>query len=111
MLNMKPLPTPAGIPVTFRLSFQECVLEDLDPERSAFTVIGRTLACGDAPELRWLFADYRREGLAKWVRRAGWRCLSGRRFKYWVSCFQLADYRRGERIWPHLFSVMLRLDG
>ena len=101
MLNMKPLGTPAGIPVTLRPFFQEYVLEDLDPERSAFTVIERTLACGGVPELRWLFAYYRRERLAKWVRQAGWRCLPRRRFKYWVSYFQLADYRRGERIWPH----------
>jgi hypothetical protein len=61
--------TPAGIPVSLRPFFQEYVLEDLDPERSAFTVIERTLAWGDLSELRWLFARYGRERLA------GWRCL------------------------------------
>jgi hypothetical protein len=48
--------TPAGIPVSLRPFFQEYVLEDLDPERSAFTVIERTLAWGEVPELRWLCA-------------------------------------------------------
>ena len=93
--------TPAGIPVTLRPFFQEYVLEDLDPERSAFTVIERTLAQGDLPELRWLFAHYGQERLANWVRNAGWRCLPRPRFKYWVSFFRLADYRCGECIWPH----------
>jgi hypothetical protein len=70
-------------------------------ERSAFTVIERTLAWGDLPELRWLFARYGRERLAEWVRQAGWRCLPRRRLKYWLSFFGLSDRQRGERIWPH----------
>ena len=93
--------TPAGIPLSLRPFFQEYVLEDLDPERSAFTVIERTLAWGGLPELRWLFARYGRERLAEWVRQAGWRCLPRRRLKYWLSFFELGDYQHGERIWPH----------
>ena len=54
--------TPAGIPVSLRPFFQEYQLEDLDPERSAFTVIERTLAWGEVPELRWLFGQYGEEG-------------------------------------------------
>jgi hypothetical protein len=50
--------TPAGIPVSLRPFFQEYVLENLDPERSAFTVIERTLAWGRRPGLCWLFARY-----------------------------------------------------
>jgi hypothetical protein len=46
--------TPAGIPVSLRPFFQEYLLEDLDPEHSAFTVIERTLAWGDRRELQWL---------------------------------------------------------
>jgi hypothetical protein len=57
--------TPAGIPVSLRSFFQEYVLENLDPERSAFTVIERTLAWGDPPELRWIFARYQQERLTK----------------------------------------------
>jgi hypothetical protein len=93
--------TPAGIPVSLRPFFQEYVLEDLDPQHSAFTVIERTLAWGDVSELRWLFAHYGPERLAEWVRQAGWRCLPRRRLKYWLCFFELTDYRRGERIWPH----------
>ena len=93
--------TPAGIPVSLRPFFQEYVLEDLDPQRSAFTVIERTLAWGDLPDLRWLFARYGRERLAEWVRLAGWRCLPRRRLKYWLCFFELSVYQRGERVWPH----------
>lgn len=93
--------TRLGIPLSLRPFFQEYVLEDLDPERSAFTVIERTLAWGDLLELRWLFARYGRERLAEWVRQAGWRCLPRRRLKYWLGFFELRDYRHSERIWPH----------
>jgi hypothetical protein len=93
--------TPAGLPVNLRPFFQEYVLEDLDPERSAFTVIERTLARAEIPELRWLFAHYGTERLADWVRQAGWYCLPRRRFKYWLCFFELSNYRHTERIWPH----------
>jgi len=93
--------TPAGIPESLRPFFQEYVLENLDPERSAFTVIERTLAWGGPPELRWIFARYEPERLTKWVRQFGWRCLPRQRLKYWLCFFELTDYRRGERIWPH----------
>ena len=93
--------TPAGIPVSLRPFFQEYVLENLDPERSAFTVIERTLAWGRLPELHWLFTRYEQERLAEWVRRAGWYCLPRQRLKYWLCFFEITDYRRGERIWPH----------
>ncbi|MBN1887564.1 MAG: hypothetical protein JW850_06225 [Thermoflexales bacterium] len=93
--------TPAGIPVSLRPYFQEYVLEELDPERSAFTIIERTLAWGELAELRWLFARYGEERLAEWMRQAGWRCLPRRRFKYWSCFFGQSDSHEGERIWPH----------
>lgn len=93
--------TPAGIPVSLRPFFQEYTLEDLDPERCAFTVIGRTLAWGDVEELRWLFAHYAPERLADWVRDAGWYLLPRRRFLYWRCFFDLDDWQQGERVWPH----------
>ena len=93
--------TPAGIPVSLRPFFQEYALEDLDPERSAFTVIERTLGWGDVPELRWLFTQYAPERLAQWVRQAGWYLLPRRRFLFWRCYFNLDDYRHGERVWPY----------
>jgi hypothetical protein len=93
--------TPAGIPVSLRPFFQEYVLEDLDPERSAPTVIERTLAWGNVPELRWLFSRYGKSRLADWVRQNGWRFLPRRRLKFWLVYFGLNDCHSGERIWPH----------
>ena len=93
--------TPAGIPVRLRPFFQEYELERLDPEQSAFTVIERTLAWGEVPELRWLFSRYGRERLKEFVRKYGWRVLPRRRFKFWVCFFGLSRYEQGERIWPH----------
>jgi hypothetical protein len=93
--------TPLGIPVSLRSFFQEYQLEDLDPEHSAFTVIERTLAWGDLPELRWLFGYYGPGRLAEWVRQAGWHSLPRRRLKYWLCFFELAEYRHRERVWPH----------
>ena len=91
--------TPAGIPVSLRPFFQEYMLENLDPERSAFTVIERTLAWGRLPELRWLFARYEQEPLAPY--RAKIDNLSRQRLKYWLCFFEITDYHRGERLWPH----------
>ena len=96
-----PEQTPAGIPVTLRPFFQEYQLEDLNPERSAFTIIERTLGWGDVPELRWLFARYSPARLSEWVRRAGWYCLPQRRFKYWLCFFGITEYQHRERIWQH----------
>jgi Family of unknown function (DUF6922) len=93
--------TPAGIPSSLRPFFQEYVLEELDPERNAFTVIERTLAWGDVAELTWLFATYDWERVAEWVRRSGWYLLPRRRFQYWRHFFGLTDYQHGERIWAH----------
>ncbi len=93
--------TATGMPTTLRPFFQEYDLEKLALERSAFTIIERTLAWGDRAELRWLFAQYGSQRLADWVRQVGWRCLPRRRFQFWVCYFQLTDYQRGERIWQY----------
>lgn len=93
--------TARGIPTSLRPFFQEYDLERLDPEQGAFTVIERTLAWGDVPELRWLFARYDLQRLSEWARAFGWRCLPRRRFKFWLCFFALTEYEQGERIWPH----------
>ncbi len=91
----------AKIPIALRPYFQEYVFEDLDPDRDAFLVMERTLAWGEAPELRWLFAHYGPQRLAAWVQQAGWRCLPRRRFKYWQVFFDLRESAVRSRIWPH----------
>jgi hypothetical protein len=93
--------TAQGIPVSLRPFFQEYDFESLDPERSAFTVVERTLAWGEVAELRWLFARYGAKRLREFVRKYGWRALPKRRFKFWVCFFRLTKYEQGERIWPH----------
>ncbi|HOU15722.1 MAG TPA: hypothetical protein PKZ84_21670 [Anaerolineae bacterium] len=90
-----------NIPVTLKPYFQEYVFENLDPDKDAFLVMERTLAWGEAPELRWLFARYGAQQLAAWVQQAGWRCLPQRRFKYWRMFFSLHDAVKKDRIWPH----------
>lgn len=90
-----------SIPAALKPHFQEYVFEDLDPVKDAFLVIERTLAWGEAPELRWLFARYGAQRLAEWVRQAGWRCLPSQRFKYWQIFFDVQDVVKGERIWTH----------
>jgi hypothetical protein len=85
------------IPATLRPFFQEYDFGKLDPERSAFTIIERTLAWGDRAELRWLFARYGRQRLAEWVRQAGWRCLPRRRFLFSGSATFNSTILRAEK--------------
>ncbi len=95
--------TPAGIPASLRPFFQDCVFESVNPETDAFTVIERTLSCGNRRELRWLFHRYPRRQLAAFVRDAGWWRIPPHRFYYWLNLFGITDYRQSDypRIWPH----------
>ncbi len=93
---------PNGIPLSLRPCFQEYVLEKLDPERDAFTIIERTLALGCQPEIEWLFARYGRDRVREWVSWAGVGRLSRRRFRLWVNYLDIRDYRQRRRgAWPH----------
>jgi hypothetical protein len=65
--------TAGGIPRDLQFAFQEYNVERLNLHEHAFTVIERTLAFGNREELRWLFACYRAQRLAAWVRDWGWR--------------------------------------
>lgn len=95
--------TPAGVPRSLRPFFQDCELEQVDPDAHAFTVIERTLAWGNRAELRWLFRRYPYARLAEFVRQAGWWRLPHPRFLFWLNFFQITDYRKSDyrRIWPH----------
>ncbi len=92
-----------GIPLSLRPFFQEYELENIDPDRDAFTVIERTLSWGNRRELRWLFRRYSREKLAEMVRFAGWWRIPQRRFYYWLNVLGITEYRKSDyrRLWPH----------
>ena len=93
---------PKGIPVGLRPCFQEYTLEQLDPERDAFTIIERTLALGCPPEIQWLFARYGWERVHEWVRQTGSGRLYRRRFRLWVNYLGIRDYRQRRRgAWPY----------
>lgn len=93
--------TAKGIPTSLRPYFQEYNLDDLDPQRDAFTVIERTLARGSRIELRWLFSCYGGEQLANWVQDVGWRSLPSRRLLFWQAYFDLDNLPERAGIWPH----------
>lgn len=59
------------IPPTLAPFFQEYSLESLDAERSAATIIERTLQYGDREEVRWLFTCYPHQQIRDWVKRWG----------------------------------------
>jgi hypothetical protein len=91
-----------GIPLSLRPFLQEYILEKLDAERDAFTIIERTLALGCQPEIQWLFARYGQERVREWVRQAGSALLSRRRFRLWVNYLDVRDYRQRRRgAWPY----------
>jgi hypothetical protein len=55
-------------------------------------VIERVLEKGTWAQLRWLFATYGEEDVAAWVRRHGFRLLSGRSFALWRLALDVTDY-------------------
>ena len=72
-----------GMPRSLAPFFQEYVLEDLDPERAAATVIERTLRYVNRAELRWLFSRYAPAAIADWVRRWGRYGLPAPHLAFW----------------------------
>ena len=93
--------TPNGIPTSLRPAFLEYVLENLAPDKDAFTIIERTLFYGNQEELRWLFKLYSSERLKQWVEKAGWRRLSRRRLNFWAAYFDLRNLPQRKGVWPH----------
>ena len=95
----------AGIPASLRACFQEYNFEQLDPARHGNLIIERTLAYGNRPEVRWLFARYGRTDVATWVQRLGARRLPWRRYNLWCVLLGLPPARRlrreGSQIWPY----------
>ena len=59
------------IPASLAPFFQEYDLEQLTLERSATTIIERTLQYGNREEIRWLFSQYSRQRIREWVQKYG----------------------------------------
>ena len=92
--------TPATLPVLAdnRLPadaawlFPEYDFDTMDPASHKSVIIERVLERGSWEQLCWLFATYGEAGVAEWVRRHGFRLLSGRSFALWRLVLRVADY-------------------
>ena len=71
------------IPASLAPFFQEYDLEQLDQERSAHTIIERTLTFGNHAEIRWLFSCYSIYKIRDWVQRWGAIALSEPHRSFW----------------------------
>jgi hypothetical protein len=79
------------IPASLAPFFQEYNLELMDKERSAATIIERTLQFGNRAEIRWLFATYCRRQIADWVRRWGEAALPEPHLTFWRLILDLGE--------------------
>ena len=84
----------SSIPASLSPFFQEYRLEDLDLERSAYTIIERSLRFGNREEIRWLFASYPRARIARWVEQFGPRCLPEPHLTFWRLVLDLSPVSR-----------------
>jgi hypothetical protein len=79
------------IPISLAPFFQEYNLEQLDLERSAPTIIERTLQFGNRAEIRWLFSCYSRQRIREWVRRWGQMALPEPHLTFWNLILDLPE--------------------
>ena len=79
------------IPASLAPFFQEYNLEQLDVERSANTIIERTLQFGDREEIRWLFSCYSRGRIRDWVKLWGQMALPEPHLTFWKLILDLKD--------------------
>jgi hypothetical protein len=79
------------IPASLSPFFQEYPLEGLDLERSAATIIERTLQFGNREDLRWLFSVYSRQRVRDWVQRLGVLALPEPHLTFWKLVLDLPE--------------------
>jgi hypothetical protein len=72
--------------------FPEYDFETMDLQQHQAVIIERVLERGAWEQLRWLFATYGEATVAEWVRRHGFRLLSGRSFALWRLALGVTDY-------------------
>ena len=78
------------IPASLAPFFQEYDLEQLSLERSAGTIIERTLQYGNREEIRWLFSQYTRQRIRDWVQRWGEMALPEPHLTFWRLILEIA---------------------
>ncbi len=79
------------IPESLAPFFQEYDLASLDLQRSAATIIERTLQYGNRAEIRWLFHVYSREEIAAWIRQWGSYGLPEPHLTFWKLVLDLSE--------------------
>jgi hypothetical protein len=72
-----------SLPVSLAPFFQEYDLAQLDPHRSASTIIERVLQFGNRQEIRWLFSVYSPHQVTNWVRQWGQYALPEPHLTFW----------------------------
>jgi hypothetical protein len=90
---VSPIPSAASalIPASLAPFFQEYDLNSLDLERSATTIIERTLQCGNRLEIKWLFQVYSRERIASWLQKWGQDALPEPHLTFWRLVLDLPE--------------------
>ena len=79
------------IPASLAPFFQEYDLEQLSLERSAGTIIERTLQYGNRAEIRWLFSQYTPQRIRDWVQQWGEMALPEPHLTFWRLVLEIAE--------------------
>ncbi len=81
----------SDIPSSLAPFFQEYDLTKLDLERSAGTIIERTLQYGNREEIRWLFQTYPQQRIRDWVAQWGAVALTEPHRTFWTLILDLPE--------------------
>jgi hypothetical protein len=79
------------IPSSLAPFFQEYDLNKLDLERSAGTIIERTLQYGNRDEIHWLFQTYQQQRIRDWVSKWGKVALPEPHRTFWILVLDLLE--------------------
>jgi hypothetical protein len=81
----------SAIPASLAPFFQEYDLNRLDLERSAGTIIERTLQFGNRAEIAWLFQTYALQRIRDWVADWGQAALPEPHLTFWTLVLDLPE--------------------
>ena len=83
----------SDIPASLAPFFQEYDLNQLDLERSAGTIIERTLQFGNREEIKWLFHAYPYERIRNWVIQWGKTALPEPHRTFWALVLDITEFK------------------